>query len=120
VGAEFDLSDGDGADAAYTVMGWAMLAIERSQRGETVVLRPRGHSKTGRINDGDRVTDEPFGTREPAVGDSVLVRCRGHEYLHLIKARRGDQFLIGNNRGGINGWVTRHHVFGLATQIATS
>src|ERR671936_2575500 len=91
-------------------MGWATLAIERLQRGETVVVRPRGHSMAGRVDDGDRVTVEPFGTREPAVGDIVLVRCRGHEYLHLIQARRGDQFLIGNNRGGINGWVGRRQV----------
>jgi Peptidase S24-like len=100
-------------------MGWATLAIERLQRGETVVVRPRGHSMAGRVDDGDRVTVEPFGTHEPAVGDVVLVRCRGHEYLHLIKARRGDQFLIGNNRGGINGWVGRRQLFGIATQIAS-
>ena len=72
------------------------------------------------LDDGDRVTVEPFGAREPAVGDIVLVRCRGHEYLHLIKACRGDQFLIGNNRGGINGWVSRRQVFGLATQIVSA
>ena len=98
-------------------MGWATLAIERLRRGETVVLRPRGHSMAGRVNDGDQVTVEPFGARAPAVGNIVLVRCRGHEDLHLIKAQPGDQHLIGNNRGGINGWVSRRQVFGLATQI---
>jgi Peptidase S24-like len=98
-------------------MGWATLAIERLQRGEAVVLRPRGHSMTGRVNHGDRVTVEPFGAREPSVDDVVLVRCRGHDYLHLIKARRGDQFLIGNNRGEINGWVSRRQIFGLATHV---
>ena len=72
---------------------------------------------TGKVNDGDRVTVEPLGARDPAVGDVVLVRCRGHEYLHLVKARRDSRFLIGNNRGGINGWVTRHQIFGLATRI---
>jgi hypothetical protein len=51
------------------------------------------------------------------VGEIVLVRCRGHECLHLVKARRGDQFLIGNNRGGINGWVGRQAIFGVAIQV---
>jgi hypothetical protein len=72
---------------------------------------------TGRVNDGDQVTVTPLGTRDPDVGDVVLVRCRGHEYLHLVKARQGDRFLIGNNRGGLNGWVGRRAIFGVATQI---
>jgi SOS-response transcriptional repressor LexA len=98
-------------------MGWAAAAIERLQRGETVTVRPRGHSMTSKINDRDLVTVEPLGERDPDVGDIVLVRCRGHEYLHLVKARRGDQFLIGNNRGGINGWVGRRAIFGVAVQV---
>jgi hypothetical protein len=51
------------------------------------------------------------------VDDVVLVRCRSHEYLHLVKARQGDRFLIGNNRGGINGWVGRRAIFGVAVKI---
>jgi hypothetical protein len=46
---------------------------------------------TGRVNDGDQVTVLPLGARDPNVGDVVLVRCRGHEHLHLVKARQGDQ-----------------------------
>jgi hypothetical protein len=98
-------------------MGWASAAIERLQRGERVTVRPRGHSMTGKVNDGNQVIVEPLGERAPEVGDSVLVRCRGHEYLHLVKARRGDQFLIGNNRGGINGWVGKRAIFGVAIQV---
>jgi hypothetical protein len=99
-------------------MGWASAAIEKLTRGETVTLRPRGHSMTGKVNDGDQVTVAPCsGDRAPAVGDVVLVRCRGHEYLHLVKARQGERFLIGNNRGGINGWVGRRAIFGVATVI---
>jgi hypothetical protein len=99
-------------------MGWASAAIEKLTRGETVTLRPRGHSMTGKVNDGDQVTVAPLlGDRGPVVGDVVLVRCRGHEYLHLVKARQGERFLIGNNRGGINGWVGRRAIFGVATSI---
>jgi hypothetical protein len=72
---------------------------------------------TGRVNDGDQVTVSPLGERDPEVGDVVLVRCRGREYLHLVKARQADRFLIGNNRGGLNGWVGRRGIFGVATHI---
>ena len=38
-------------------------------------------------------------------------------YLHLIKAVNQGRFLIGNNRGGLNGWVGPHAIYGLATRI---
>ena len=72
---------------------------------------------TGRINDGDRVTVEPCDPETLKVGDVVLVRVHGHEYLHLIKAIQGGRYLIGNNRGGINGWVGKHAIFGIATRV---
>jgi hypothetical protein len=98
-------------------MSWAKFAIEALQRGETVQVKPRGHSMKGKVNDGDRVTLVPCEPAKLAVGDIVLVRVKGNVYLHLIKARNGDRFLIGNNRGGINGWVGGHCIYGLATEI---
>jgi hypothetical protein len=100
-------------------MGWATHACEALRRGETVQLRPRGHSMTGRINSGDRVTVAPCDPAALAVGDVVLVRVHGVEYLHLIQAIQGDRFLIGNNRGGINGWVGRNAIYGKAVAAAT-
>jgi hypothetical protein len=47
----------------------------------------------------------------------VLVRVHGHVYLHLIKAVGGGRFLIGNNRGGVNGWVGPSAIYGVATEI---
>jgi hypothetical protein len=48
----------------------------------------------------------------------VLVRGRGRVYLHLIKAVDGRRFLIGNNHGGINGWIGPHTIYyGIATRI---
>jgi hypothetical protein len=101
-------------------MGWASHAIAKLLVGETVVVRPRGHSMSGRVNDGDVVTIAPYGTNDPAVGDIVLVKVRGQEYLHLIKARQGERYLIGNNRGGTNGWVGRAAVFGQAILVESS
>lgn len=81
------------------------------------MIAPRGNSMTGRVNDGDRVTVEPCGERDPEVGDIVLVKVQGREYLHLVKARQADRYLIGNNRGRINGWVGRRAIFGIATRV---
>lgn len=98
-------------------MSWASYAKDALRRGETVQIRPRGHSMTGKVNDGDRVTLVPCDSTALAVGDIVLVRVRGTDYLHLIKAIQGERFLIGNNRGGINGWVGKHAIYGVATHV---
>lgn len=98
-------------------MSWAKFAIEALQQGKTVQIRPRGHSMKGKVNDGDLVTVEPCAPESLAVGDVVLVRVRGTDYLHLIKAIDGDRFLIGNNRGGTNGWVGKNGIYGRAIRV---
>jgi SOS-response transcriptional repressor LexA len=85
-------------------MGWATSYIEALGRGETVSFRPKGNSMTGKVNNGQLVTVEPV-SRLPEVGDIVLCRVNGNEYLHLVKAVQGDRALIGNNKGGTNGWT---------------
>ena len=101
-------------------MSWAKFAIEGLQRGKTVQIRPRGHSMRGRVNDGDRVTLAPCHPDDLRVGDIVLVRVKGNIYLHLIKAIDRGRFLIGNNRGGINGWVGANGIYGKAIDIEPS
>lgn len=40
-------------------------------------------------------------------------KVKGHYYLHLIWAIRNDkEYLIGNNHGHPNGWVSRNQIFG--------
>jgi hypothetical protein len=51
------------------------------------------------------------------VGDIVLCRVRGNEYLHIVKAIQGDRYKIGNNRGLINGWVGRNGIFGKCVSV---
>lgn len=98
-------------------MGWADGHIARLAQGETVQFRPRGHSMTGRVNDGQLCTVEPIGESVVAVGAIVLCRVKGAQYLHLVKAVQGDRFQIGNNRGGINGWITRRQIFGRLIKV---
>jgi len=88
-------------------MGWADGHIKRLAQGETVQFRPRGNSMTGKVDNGALCTVAPLGDHELRVGDIVLCRVKGAQYLHLIKAIQGDRYQIGNNRGGINGWITR-------------
>jgi SOS-response transcriptional repressor LexA len=101
-------------------MSWAKFAIEKLKQGETVQIRPRGHSMKGKVSDGDLVTVRPCKPDELKVGDIVLVRVKGNDYLHLIKAVNQRRFLIGNNRGGINGWVGHNCVYGTAVKIESS
>ncbi|MFV8749692.1 hypothetical protein ACNOYE_03960 [Nannocystaceae bacterium ST9] len=73
----------------------------------------------GRIESGQLVTLDP--TLEPGVDDAVLCRCKGNVFVHLVKAISGHgdhrRFLIGNNRGGINGWVGRGAIYGVVTDV---
>lgn len=98
-------------------MGWADGHIARLARGETVSFRPRGNSMTGKIDSGDLCTVAPLGDHQLAVGDIVLCRVRGAQYLHLVKALRGDRYQIGNNRGGINGWIGRAQIYGRLLRV---
>lgn len=98
-------------------MGWASFAINELSKGQTVKIRPRGNSMTGRINDGDLVTLQPCDVANLKVGDAVLVRVHGNVLLHLIKAINGNRYLIGNNRGGINGWVGGNAIYGMVTNV---
>lgn len=93
-------------------MGWVTGHIERLRAGETVSFRPRGNSMTGKIESGQLCTVEPVDPAALAVGDIVLCKVNGQEYLHLVKAVQGPRFQIGNNRGKINGWVTANAIFG--------
>jgi hypothetical protein len=97
-------------------MGWASAYIVRLRSGETVQVRPRGHSMRGKVESGQLCTIVP--TPEVLeVGDVVLCKVRGREYLHLVKAVRGDRYQIGNARGHVNGWVSRASIFGKCVRV---
>ena len=98
-------------------MGWATHHIAKLKGGETVRFRPRGHSMTGKVDSGQLVTVEPVDSTELKVGDIVLCKVNGTQYLHLIKAIQGSRYQIGNNRGRINGWVGPNAIFGRCTKV---
>tara|TARA_B100000609_G_scaffold199302_1_gene201942 strand:- start:16874 stop:17179 length:306 start_codon:yes stop_codon:yes gene_type:complete len=99
------------------MMSWAKYAKEALRRGEETQIRPRGHSMKGKVRDGALVTLRPITPADLQTGAIVLVRVGGRDYLHLIKAVQGERYLIGNNRGGINGWVGPNAIYGVAIAI---
>jgi hypothetical protein len=99
-------------------MGWASKYIEQLLPGQTIQFRPRGNSMGGKIESGQLVTVVPLQARAPRVGDIVLCKVNGTQYLHLVKAISGERFQIGNNRGRINGWTSLRNIFGICTEIS--
>ena len=65
-----------------------------------------------RINSGQLCTVEPVLPAALTVGDIVLCVVNGTQYLHIIKAIDSGRYQIGNNRGGINGWISASAIFG--------
>lgn len=100
-------------------MSWATRTIEALAAGDIAQCRPHGGSMRGRIESGQLVTLDP--RRVPQIDDAVLCRCKGNVYVHLVKAIRGhgpqQRFLIGNNRGGLNGWVGRAAIYGVVVAV---
>jgi hypothetical protein len=98
-------------------MGWATQYIAHLQGGETVQFRPRGNSMKGKVESGQLCTVEPADPATLRVGDIVLCKVNGRQYLHLVKAVQGQRFQIGNNRGKINGWVSAGCIYGKCVRV---
>jgi hypothetical protein len=98
-------------------MDWATRHIDRLKAGETVQFRPHGNSMTGRVASGQLCTVQPVDVSILKVDDIVLCKVNGNQYLHLIKAIQGPRFQIGNNKGGINGWVSGNCIYGLCVKV---
>lgn len=95
-------------------MGWADPHIRVLKQGQEVQFRPSGNSMVGRINSKQLVTVSPD-ISDVKVDDIVLCRVMGRDYLHIVEARKEDQYLIRNNRGLTNGWTRQ--VYGKCIRI---
>ena len=71
----------------------------------------------GKVESGQLCTVESVDANTVKVGDIVLCKVNGKQYLHLVKAIQGKRFQIGNNRGRINGWVGENSIYGKCTKI---
>lgn len=70
------------------------------------------------IKHGQTLTMSPIThPREIQAGDMVLVRWHGGLIFHIVGEIRGDQYLIVNSLGKINGWVGAAEILGRITTI---
>jgi hypothetical protein len=72
---------------------------------------------SGRIESGQLCTVVPVDPATVEVGDIVLCKVKGNEYLHIVKAIQDGRFQIGNNRGFINGWIGANSIFGKCVRV---
>ncbi len=93
-------------------MGWASRYIPKLRSGETVSFRPHGQSMTGRIESGQLCTVAPIDPAMLEVGDIVLCKVTGSEYMHVVKAIENGRYQIGNNHGFIHGWIGPQCIYG--------
>jgi hypothetical protein len=101
-------------------MGWVNDALKELAAGRAVQVRPFGGSMRGRIESGQLVTLSPVDPADVREGDVVLVQWRGNYLLHLVKEINGDRFLIGNNLGKTNGWVTATEIRGKVVAVESA
>ncbi|MBN2147776.1 MAG: hypothetical protein JW726_10325 [Anaerolineales bacterium] len=72
------------------------------------------------LRHGQSLTFEPVvNPQDVQVGDIVYVKWHGSHIMHLVQEIEGEQFLIANSMGKINGWVRVEDILGRVTQIST-
>lgn len=98
-------------------MSWVKDALKALRHGEDAKVRPHGGSMRGLIESGQEVTLRAADFDELAVGDVVFVRWKGNYLLHLVKALRRRELLIGNNLGKVNGWASADDVLAKVVHI---
>jgi len=98
-------------------MSWIKEALTQLQMNGECVIYPMGHSMRGRIESGQRVAMTRERLEELSVGEVVFIRWKGNYLLHLVLEIQGNQLLMGNNLGKINGWIDRKDVLAKVIQI---
>lgn len=100
---EYDFSGFENAESA-----------KQLQQGLVGKLIGIGNSMTPILKSRQAVIVEPIkGNTELKKRDIVFCKVNGHYYLHLVHAVKNDnQYLIGNNHGHMNGWISRKSIFG--------
>jgi phage repressor protein C with HTH and peptisase S24 domain len=104
----------------YTYCGKEDLATaEHLMSGETCYVTGYGNSMTPILQSGQSVIVEPVSEEtELKKKDIVLCKVNGHYYLHFIHSiKNGVSFLIGNNHGHMNGWISRSKIYGVVREI---
>jgi len=79
--------------------------VEKLLSGETITSKEAGNSMLPILKSKQPVVLEPTDWTKVKDGDIVFAKVHGRYYTHLVKAiDQNKGCLIGNNKGGINGW----------------
>ena len=90
--------------------------LERLQSGESFLTSEKGNSMIPLIKSGQEHRLAPATWEEVEVDDIVYCKVKGNFYTHLVKAKNSEKgCLIGNNKGGINGWTK--NVYGKVIEV---
>ena len=89
--------------------------LERLMNGETFITHEKGNSMVPLIKSGQEHKLTPCTLEDIKIDDIVYCKVKGNYYTHIVKALGDKGALIGNNKGGINGWTTK--IFGKVIEI---
>ena len=99
----------------------SLLEAMRASRPYTFTIDEGGDLASMRraFKHGQTVTIEPVSdaSQEVKAGDIVYLRWRGSYIMHIVQEIQGDQYLIVNSLGKINGWVPGSDLVGRVTKI---
>jgi hypothetical protein len=100
-------------------MGWADNFIKVLEEKGEVTFKPSGNSMQGKISSGDQVIIKKIDNYDYKIGDIVLCKVAGNQYLHLISAidAPNQRYQISNNKNYINGWIKKSNIYGLCVQV---
>lgn len=90
-------------------MSWAKKARQALSKGQPATLILRDDSLSPHYEEGSSVRIEPVDAGRLKVGDLVLYRTKGRDYLHPVIARRVGRFLLGSSK---NNWVKSQAIYG--------
>ena len=93
-------------------------SAEKLKAGETIILIGFGQSMVPILRSGQPALVEPVTINTVLKkNDVVFAKVNGHFYLHKIAAvKNGNTYLIANNHGHANGWVSRNKIYGRMIQ----
>jgi hypothetical protein len=100
-------------------MSKASMIANMLMEGRTIErYKEAGNSMLPILKSKQPVTLEPV-TKDTILEENDIVFCRvkGNYYTHKITGLRNSQFQISNNRGFVNGWVSKDKIFGKVTKI---
>ncbi|MNJ90595.1 hypothetical protein D3C87_82200 [compost metagenome] len=100
-------------------MSKASMIAGMLQEGKVIErYKEAGNSMLPLIKSRQPVTLEPITENTVlSVGDIVFCKVKSNYYTHKITGIKEKQFQISNNRGFVNGWISRDKIFGKVIKI---